>query len=75
MKSPKATYEVQCYDAQVTTPDGKGSCTFMLQVSGTVKYGDDKSASRGFSDTFLMKPDATDNKKFLIAHHGFRLVV
>ncbi|KAF8477360.1 hypothetical protein BDZ91DRAFT_709125 [Kalaharituber pfeilii] len=68
-------FDVQSYDAQPMQPDGRGSCSFLLVVSGQVKIGTESATLRGFSDTFVMKPDAKEPTRFLIATQGFRLVV
>ncbi|KAI5805374.1 hypothetical protein DFH27DRAFT_651749 [Peziza echinospora] len=73
-KMPPTQFDVQSYDAQPTNPDGRGSCSFLLMVSGSVTIGPASTEVRAFNETFLMKPDATDNTRFLIATQGFRLV-
>lgn len=85
-KMPPTKFEVQSYDAQPIKPDGRGSCSFLLLVSGQVRIGPEGSSSsstpassappvRGFSDTFVMQPDIKEPTRFLIATQGFRLVV
>ncbi|KAF8430000.1 hypothetical protein EV426DRAFT_579264 [Tirmania nivea] len=74
-KMPPTKFDVQSYDAQPIQPDGRGSCSFLLVVSGQVRIGSESAPMRGFSDTFIMKPDAKEPTRFLIATQGFRLVV
>jgi len=78
-KMPPTKFEVQSYDAQPIKPDGRGSCSFLLLVSGQIRMGPEESSSsappRGFSDTFVMQPDIKEPTRFLIATQGFRLVV
>jgi len=86
-KMPPTKFEVQSYDAQPIKPDGRGSCSFLLLVSGQVRIGTEEPSSssssspssapplRGFSDTFVMQPDIKEPTRFLISTQGFRLVV
>ncbi|KAH0605106.1 uncharacterized protein H6S33_005088 [Morchella sextelata] len=62
------------YDAQPMQFDVKGSCSFVLIVSGSVKYGELKE-QRGFSETFVLKPVDVQPTRYLISTQGFRLVV
>lgn len=94
---PPAHYEVQSYDCHVLNPNytadgteassgvsGK-NMTFMLMVSGYVKFGELKEAEmKGFSETFVLIPipDASGSKgrgkrgnQWLIQSQNFRLVV
>lgn len=76
-KMPKCRFEVQSYDAQPTKADGRGSCSFVLIVSGSVKVGDmaPDIKERGFSETFMLKPNVKDPTRFLVATQGFRYVM
>ncbi|KAI5838898.1 hypothetical protein DFP73DRAFT_562563 [Morchella snyderi] len=71
---PDSHYDVQSYDAQPMQFDVKGSCSFVLIVSGSVKYGELKE-QRGFSETFVLKPVEVQPTRYLISTQGFRLVV
>lgn len=68
---PTSFYDVQCYDAHPMMV--MGSCSVMLTVSGVVKYGESKE-QRGFSETFVLKPEPGQPTKFRISAQGFRLV-
>lgn len=70
---PASHFDVQSYDAQPMQADG-GACSFVLVVSGSVKYGDTKEL-RGFSETFVLKPVEIQPTRYLISTQGFRLVV
>ncbi|KAF3176142.1 hypothetical protein TWF225_008833 [Orbilia oligospora] len=72
---PAATYEVQCFDAQPLTPNGKGQCSILLTTNGYVKFGNEKDApSRGFSETITLEPDDSTPVKFLISTQCTRFV-
>jgi NTF2-related export protein 1/2 len=70
---PKSFYDAQSFDAHPLAPDGMGSCTIMLSVSGAVKYGESKD-QRGFSETFVLKPEPGSRTKFKISAQSFRIV-
>lgn len=71
---PLSFYDVQCFDAHPILPDGLGTCSVSLTVSGVVKYGDSKE-QRGFSETFVLMPEqAGQATKFKISAQAFRLV-
>ncbi|KAG0641079.1 hypothetical protein HOY80DRAFT_955977 [Tuber brumale] len=73
---PATHYDVKSYDSQPMLVPGTsgGPCNYMVIVSGSVKYGDSKE-QRGFSETFVLKPSATDPNQYVVATQGFRLVV
>ncbi|RVD83410.1 Nuclear transport factor 2 [Arthrobotrys flagrans] len=72
---PPATYEVQCFDAQPLTPNGRGQCSILLVTNGYVKFGNEKDApSRGFSETITLEPDTSTPPKFLISTQSTRFV-
>lgn len=73
---PATHYDVQSYDSQPMLVPGTsgGPCNYMVIVSGSVKYGDNKE-QRGFSETFVLKPSSTDPNRYVVATQGFRLVV
>ncbi|KAF8247444.1 NTF2-like protein [Wilcoxina mikolae CBS 423.85] len=70
---PTSHYDVQSFDAHPMGSDGMGSCSVVLSVSGVVKYGENKE-QRGFSETFVLKPELGQVAKFKISAQGFRLV-
>jgi NTF2-related export protein 1/2 len=70
---PASHYDVQSFDAHPMGTDGMGSCSVVLSVSGVVKYGDNKE-QRGFSESFVLKPEPGQVAKFKISAQGFRLV-
>lgn len=71
---PASHFDVQSYDAQPMQVDGKGNSSFVLIVSGSVKYGEAKEL-RGFSETFVLKPVEVQPIRYLISTQGFRLIV
>ena len=71
---PPTKFDVQSYDAQPMNPDGRKSCSFLLLVSGSVRIGEVEK-TRGFSETFVLKPDNREATRWLIETQGFRLVV
>ncbi|KAA8905535.1 putative nuclear transport factor 2 [Sphaerosporella brunnea] len=70
---PKSFYDPQSFDAQPLVSDGMGSCSVMLIVSGAVKYGE-SNEQRGFSESFVLKPEPGSQSKFKIAAQTFRIV-
>jgi NTF2-related export protein 1/2 len=71
---PKSFYDAQSFDAHPLAPDGMGSCTIMLSVSGAVKYGENNPEQRGFSETFVLKPEPGSRTNFKISAQSFRIV-
>jgi NTF2-related export protein 1/2 len=73
-RMPAANYDVQSFDAHPMLPNQQGICNYLLIVSGSVKYGESKE-QRGFSETFVLKPNGDATNRYVVATQGFRLVV
>lgn len=52
-----------------------GTCSILVNVNGTVKYGNDP-ATQWFSQTFILAPDSSkaDQSNFFVLSDCFRLV-
>jgi NTF2-related export protein 1/2 len=94
---PRAHYEVQSYDCHILNPNYNigandaelgpdatgGKMSFLLIVSGYVKYGEARDAKmRGFTENFVLVPNfqagagnPKDVKKWLIQSQNFRIVL
>ena len=91
---PRTHYETQSYDCHVLNPNyvaegapagdaasGK-NMTFLVIVSGYLKYGDDRSLpSKGFSENFVLVPNSAavhtkgkNQNQWVIQSQNFRLV-
>ncbi|CCX07919.1 putative nuclear transport factor 2 [Pyronema domesticum] len=70
---PTSHYDVQSFDAHPVAVDAMGNCSVMLNVSGSVKYGESKEM-RGFGETVILRPEEGNPTKFKISAQGFRLV-
>lgn len=73
---PKTVFEAQSYDSQPLMPNGTGSTSFIMIVSGQVTLGEGASKNvRGFSETFVIVPAEGDGEGFKIQSQVFRYVV
>ncbi|GAO50662.1 NTF2-like protein [Saitoella complicata NRRL Y-17804] len=77
---PTTKHEVQVIDAQpmigtvATAANGLMVSTILVNVSGTVSYGGEMQV-RGFSQTFVLKPDPEKIGTYYIGSDNHRLVV
>jgi hypothetical protein len=75
---PPSHFEVQSFDSHPLTlaassPNSRvEGCSIMVNVSGVVRFED--KGRRGFSETFVLKPQPDQPKVYKILAHSFRFV-
>ncbi|KAG1442161.1 hypothetical protein G6F56_011185 [Rhizopus delemar] len=72
---PMSQHEVGVYDCQpiFATMNAQGACEILINIAGTVKYGDNPS-KRNFSQTFILKPDEKQAGNYFVQSDNFRFV-
>lgn len=66
-------HEVDVYDCHplTATMNAQGSCGILINITGTVKYGDNPS-KRTFSQTFILMPDEKQVGNYYVQSDNFR---
>ncbi|KAF7726773.1 NTF2- export protein 2 [Apophysomyces ossiformis] len=72
---PVSQHEIDVYDCQpiAATMNAQGTCGVLINVTGSVKYGDSPS-KRTFSQTFILMPDETQAGNYYVQSDNFRFV-
>ncbi|CAO3672862.1 unnamed protein product [Rhizopus stolonifer] len=70
---PMSQHEVGVYDCQpiFATMNAQGACEILINIAGTVKYGDNPS-KRSFSQTFILMPDEKQAGNYFVQSDNFR---
>ncbi|KAL1936056.1 hypothetical protein VTP01DRAFT_190 [Rhizomucor pusillus] len=72
---PISQHEVDVYDCQpiAATMNAQGTCGILINVTGSVKYGD-SPGKKTFSQTFILMPDENQANNYYIQSDNFRFV-
>lgn len=66
-------HEVDVYDCQPisATMNAQGTCGILINITGTVKYGDNP-LKRNFAQTFILMPDEKQIGNYYVQSDNFR---
>ncbi|KAI8367578.1 uncharacterized protein BYT42DRAFT_608266 [Radiomyces spectabilis] len=72
---PVSHHEIDVYDCQpiAATLNAQGACGILINVTGSVKYGD-HPIKKPFSQTFILMPDENQASNYYVQSDNFRQV-